>query len=954
MASQTRYGIVSPYNAIDTSCGQLTGSGYRTAQIGVFAIPADATNLVLTLFVDVSCQELGDSPEVNYTLKGSDDGSTFCSGHAESVTTDAGCGTTVHHDSAVCSHGESPTTIAELNRVGNSYRNVRITWVSGDFLFINRVGMTVSYTVPTAPSVPADPSITADGVGDATVSSTHGESGLIDVQQEVSTSSTFASSVTVWRKYGAPDTPQTHQFTGLSADGLYYARVKYLNGVNWSAYNAYPYNSDRIWDQSNAPTWQIPTFTARTATSITLDWIQPTDLGNSTLDDYRVYYEAGDSTPDTFVDTGSSNSIYTKGSLSPGTLYYFNVAAWTQWGLGLPTASVVSHRTLCATPVISSVVANAKGQLRVSWTTVTGVSHWELEKSPNGTDTWTTVDLAIPSTTLYKDVGSLGDGQDWWFRLRATNVDSYDSLNSDTESGITWDVPDNQDLSSATTPSASMIRITRNSTYPDGNGEAVDSWELWRCSTDVGTYILIDDGLTSTTYDDWDVNGGETWYYKAKFTNLVGDSTISTNSVSDTVDYARITKSSNVSIYMLQQITKASNLRINITFQSTKSSNLRVKTFNNQISKSSNLVIRLTSQLSKPSNLKIIATQQIQKISNLAVKVFGLQQTKSSNLRIKITPSPITKSSNLKVLVWRATFTPLATFTKYELNDGVVSTIDEELNLGAWEGFKTMTCIAVDPYENTMVNPDKHEMYYAVSPEGGNENFYQLPLTNGLVSIVDEEPVFETGYRGIGYGQQSWGIGVTTLEVEINVNDGLGGTKINLTGTWSNPSTAWSPPSGSGTDVMDVPTVYNGSCVVVVQPTDWDGNTDHKMHDWLPLQVSVGHAVEVKDYTEFYSGTHEDSEINLQGHINANGTPYDISFKVYHEAPKEWEWYSGATKIDSGTLTPNKNTWQMLDNLNMGSTHLSGTVAFVLKLYARSGSVLHPNPIRVMTVNRII
>jgi len=614
--------------------------------------------------------------------------------------------------------------------------------------------------------------------------------------------------------------------------------------------------------------------------------------------------------------------------------------------------------------------------------------------------------LVADTTETDYDDGGIGNGTTHYYRVRSQmpdgNVSDY-GIDGDGETyawGTTWDIPDAQDLVSATTPNPSMIRITRNGTYPDGNGEAVDTWEVWRCDTPAGVYVELDAGLTATTYDDLTVKTGETWYYKAKFTNLVGDSALSTNYVSTTVTLGyRLYHPSNLRINAIQDISLPSqlrvierheiyypsNLRVYMVQQISLSSDLRVKAIGQQISLSSSLVVQTTSQLFQPSNLRINITQEQTLSSNLRVKAIGQQISLSSNLVIQLT-SHLSVSSSLRVLIqqqlslssnlavrvfgqqiylpsslsvqieWRAAFTPTVTFSRYELNDSTEPTIDDDIDFGSWEGTKTMTAIAVDPYEESMVNPDNHEMYYTVDPESGHENFYQVPLTNGLLSIDDATSgtVYEVGYRGIGFDQQTWTSGSTTIEVEININDGLSGNRVNLTGTWANTGTVWSPPSASGTDVLDVPSVYNGCCMVVVQPSDWDGNTDHKLHDWLPLQVSVGHAVEVKDYAEFYSGTHEDSEINLQGYINANGSPYDISFKVYHERPNEWEWYSGATKIDSGTLTTNKDTWQMLDNLNMGATHTSGTTTFSLKLYARSGSVLHPNPVRVMTVNRII
>jgi len=507
----------------------------------------------------------------------------------------------------------------------------------------------------------------------------------------------------------------------------------------------------------------------------------------------------------TIVDTASTSLSATQGSLSAGTQYEFYVYGNQAVGDG-ELSALGTFYTLCATPTISSVVAGAS-KLTINWSTVTGVDEWDLERSPNGSSGWATVEAGIAGGTLTKVDTIPRAGETWYYRLRAINPDADNS-----------------------------------------------SWSA----------------------------------------NVSGVAT-------------------GLSIF------KPSTLRVII----------RYETF-------------------IPTSMRVVLGQQIFTPTNLKIRALGQQKSLPSSLIVSLT-SQISLSSILRVLVFTASFTPEVTFSRYELNDVTSGTIDDNLDFGLWEGIKTLNAVAVDPYEDTMVNPDKHEFYYTVSPRSGTENFFQNPVSDGL---INSSGVAENGYRAIGFEQQTWSSGTTELISLIDTDgDWAGsGSQISFITSLNNTSTGWSPPSASGTNVFDVPRPYNGTMMVVVQPTDWDGDTDHKLHDWLPFQVSVGHAVEVSEIT-FISGTHQDSLVEAKCNLNID---YDISFKVYHEMAKEWEWYSGATMIDNGTITPVKNTWKFINNVVLGQHPSSGTYTHELRLYTDSGSVLHPNPVRVVTVDMII
>ncbi len=379
-------------------------------------------------------------------------------------------------------------------------------------------------------------------------------------------------------------------------------------------------------------------------------------------------------------------------------------------------------------------------------------------------------------------------------------------------------------------------------------------------------------------------------------------------------------------------------------YQITKASNLRVKVIDNQITKSSNLkVVILDQQIILSSNLRVKATIQITKASNLIVKVSDNQLTKASNLRIRVINNQIILSSNLNVKVFITDFTPSCTFNIYNFNASSGVHVDEDVYMGSGEGTRTIIGFRSDPYENTYTSDDSHEIIYDVTSNSGTANYYHAPTVNGLAG--DHEKLF-------GMDQKTWNPVWSTISgtIDISGDYATSGSQINI--SVPNTGTVWSPPTPSGSNVFDVPATHFGTLVVVNQPTDWDENLDHKIHGWCPYQLCIGHAVEVSDM-DLVSGTHVNNLVRIYGAIN---TDYSIDFKVYHASPSKWEWSSGASQIDSGTISGHTtDVWDFINNLVVGMQGSTGTYNYTLNLYSASGSYRFPDdPVRIMDIEFII
>jgi len=762
-----------------------------------------------------------------------------------------------------------------------------------------------SDTTWTLPAAPADPTISATAVKTMSVSSPNPTSGspYDNVEIKISTSITFASGNITYTKGSAPTDPQTHDFTstdGVTDGTLYYARARYHNGAGWGDYNASPYNSATSWDVSTPPTWAVPAFTGQGSSSIAFDWITPSSDGGTSITEYWYAWMI-DGGSFAVIDTNSTNTSAVKSALSDGEKYWFKVLARNAVGSS-PYSSTKFRWTLCLNPSAPTVTANAIKTLRIQHADdVTGQDKWRVMRASAWDGSYIEVHLSSAGGGAldWSDTG-LNDGETWFYKLYAVNEDGNNSILGFYASGTTWDIPDIQDLVSATTPNGSMIRITRNASYPDGNGDPVDSWEVWRSSTSGGTYSLIQDGITATTYDDWSVDGGETWYYKAKFTNLVGDSAISTNNVNATVTYVGISLNSDSAVKVFD---------ISIS----KISDSRVQIIDNTISLLSDTLVKIL--------------QNIQLNSDATVKV--------SNLTISLI-------SDSKVIVPRADWQPSMTFDKYEFNtvDTDITANEQDITLDEPDGLKTIQTIHIDPYEDTLINADTHEFFYSASQGSGTADYQQKTLANGFFEYDGGTETYDqlTRARPIGMSDRPvWNGGNVSYSIDTEGDwAGSGSELVIISSPYSNSGSSWTPPSGSGTNVLDVPNTHNGSMIVVNDFSDWDSNVYHGFHQWLPIQVVVGHTLEMAGF-DFISGTYSDNKIDLYGNTS---TDYWIDFKTYHEYAKEWEWVSGSTGLNSGTITPSEETWQFIRNLDLINFVAGGTYSYQLRLYgSNSGSM---------------
>ncbi|KKN10197.1 hypothetical protein LCGC14_1039040 [marine sediment metagenome] len=222
----------------------------------------------------------------------------------------------------------------------------------------------------------------------------------------------------------------TYIDTGVSPATLAYYRCQFK-------YSTSNYGSDSQ-TGSGKTSYGLPTqvvglaVTDQTTTTISIDWTNATDDGSG-ITDYRIAFDTDNPpTADRLKGNTISDSVETGNA---GTFYYIRVRAVNGMGEG-SWSGTTSRWTLCIAPTINSIVVSGILLFIISWSTVTGVDVWQLERSPDGSTGWIVVEADIASGTLEKQdfVPSFGD---WFYRMTADNADGNPSAYSSPLSGDT-------------------------------------------------------------------------------------------------------------------------------------------------------------------------------------------------------------------------------------------------------------------------------------------------------------------------------------------------------------------------------------------------------------------------------------------------------------------------------------------------------------------------------------
>ena len=161
-----------------------------------------------------------------------------------------------------------------------------------------------------------------------------------------------------------------------------------------------------------------------------LTWSAPVSNGGSAITDYIIQRSPnGSSSWVTINDGVRSTTGYTVTGLANGTRYYFRVFAKNGPRATSPASNIANAVPRTKPTAPRSLVAaanNVSGQIRLTWVAPasnggSAITDYIIQRSPNGSSSWVTINDGVRSTTGYTVTG-LANGTRYYFRVFARNA----------------------------------------------------------------------------------------------------------------------------------------------------------------------------------------------------------------------------------------------------------------------------------------------------------------------------------------------------------------------------------------------------------------------------------------------------------------------------------------------------------------------------------------------------
>ncbi len=225
------------------------------------------------------------------------------------------------------------------------------------------------------------------------------------------------------------------------------------------------------------------------------------------------------------VGRAAANSeAYTDTGLTAATLYYYRVAAVNANGYS-DYSNVVSKTSAPATPVLVATQFSAS-RIDLTWNNVAGESDYTLQRSADGSTSWSVVNSPAANAVSYSNTG-LAEGTQYFYRIRSNGPDGSSDWSTVVNALTLCATPTGLAIGH-TTPGQLDLTWTDVSTHNTGysieaSGDGVTGWTV------VGT-----SGATSTSFSDTGLVATNVWYYRIRATKTGANSAYS-GIVHDTV-----------------------------------------------------------------------------------------------------------------------------------------------------------------------------------------------------------------------------------------------------------------------------------------------------------------------------------------------------------------------------------------------------------------------------------
>ncbi len=256
---------------------------------------------------------------------------------------------------------------------------------------------------PGAPPAPTSVTATASGSSQITLSWTGSTGATSYSVMRSTTSGNEASLATVT---GTTDQTYTYSDTTVSADHTYYYEVAAVNGSGTSSNSA---------EVSATPVPQAPiglTTTASGTSQVSLSWVASAGAGTYII---RRGLTSGAEMP---LASGVSATTYADTGLSPGTTYYYTVAAVNSGGTSADSSERSVTVPLPTPPTGVTAAAVNSTLVSLDWTASTGAtSYTVLRGIQQGQEAF----LFSVTTTSYQDY-SVAPGTTYYYEVASVSA----------------------------------------------------------------------------------------------------------------------------------------------------------------------------------------------------------------------------------------------------------------------------------------------------------------------------------------------------------------------------------------------------------------------------------------------------------------------------------------------------------------------------------------------------
>jgi len=313
-------------------------------------------------------------------------------------------------------------------------------------------------------------------------------------------------------------TSNSYADTAVSAGLTYFYEVFAVNGSTYSS----PSNMASATLAPLAP----GTFTATAVSSsqINLDWSDVTGETGFTVE------RTQDGITWTEIDTPAGVTSYQDTGLAPGTFYTYQISANNAGGSS-PWSYRDSATTIMAPPPIPTgltATTESSQEIDLTWNDVPGETNFRIQRSPDGVN-WVRIAIIPAGVTSYDDIG-LRDGRTYYYRIRAANSAGLSALSTPvsttTSTGLTFSPFVVWPLSAPTGLTATAVSSGQiNLSWDDVVGES--NFRIQRSSDGVNWTRIAISPAGTTSYQDFGLTGGHTYYYRVRAGNAAGVSPFS-------------------------------------------------------------------------------------------------------------------------------------------------------------------------------------------------------------------------------------------------------------------------------------------------------------------------------------------------------------------------------------------------------------------------------------------